>query len=362
MRTQVQRRNNMIFPPNGTSPISPLDFIALEENEEAAMTRHLTRLGGYVLRAETVKIFLTCLKAGRPFLLEGPPGGGKTTLPEAVAKAFHLPMAYLQGMKEISKQEVLFRWDASAQNEYVRQAMSLGGQSFEEARQNQWKREFLDLGELVAGYDYTARTGTPTVIIVDEVDKLDDRTQDMLLQLLDRKHVVVPLLQPNPIVGITDEALARPIVFLTSNNKPPGISDPLRSRCYYHYLEPPTVTESIAIFRARVPLATLDQIRQTAKLLKAVQARSGDIKHPPQLREILAFLNEIVREKITELTPHILHDFACTLVKTQKDTRSFHSAAHGLSRYCMSPDPEIDGVLEADGVSVFPGTQFADAA
>lgn len=352
----------MIFPPKGKAPISPLDFIALEDDEEAAMAHQLTRFGGYVPRKLTVQIFLTSLKAGRPLLLEGPPGGGKTTLPEAVAKAFRLPVAHLQCMKDLKKEELLFRWDSAAQQEYVRQAMSIGGLSFEEARQNQWKREFLDLGELVAGHEYTARTGIPTVIIVDEVDKLDDRTQDMLLQLFDRKYVVVPLLRPDPIVGITEEAIARPIVFLTSNNKPPGISDPLRSRCNYHFLEPPSVNECIAILRTRVPMATDEQIRQTAKLLRAVQARSGDIKHPPQLREILAFLNEIVREKLSVITPEVLERFACTLVKTQKDTRSFLDAAHALSSYCLLPNPEIDGVSEVMGLPVFPGTRFANAA
>jgi MoxR-like ATPase len=345
----------MIFPPEGIQPVSPLDFLRLEELPNQALANRLELLGGYVVREQTLKILVTALKAGSPLLIEGPPGGGKTTLPEALAKAFGLPMAYLQVMKGITIQEILFRWDTAAQNEFVRQAMSLGGRSFEEARGAQWKREFLDLGELVAGYDHTARTQIPSVIIIDEVDKGDDTFQGMLLQLLARQHVVVPMLQPSPIVGIREGATVRPIVFLTSNNHPPGISDPLRSRCYYHYLEAPTISECFLILRARIPAATASQICQTVKLLKACQSRAGDIKHPPQIREILAFLTEIVRNDVTEITAPVLQEYSCTLVKTQKDTRSFALATFALARACNFPDPEIDQ-LAATG---FPEYQTA---
>jgi MoxR-like ATPase len=85
------------------------------------------------------------LLSGKPWLIEGPRGGGKTALAEALAQACNLPCFYLQGMQGLTLDDVLYTWDREGQNQWVKHAVS-SGRSLNEARAEQWSKDYLVLG------------------------------------------------------------------------------------------------------------------------------------------------------------------------------------------------------------------------
>src|SRR5499426_1369487 len=151
------------------------------EDEETALA-DLLRGTGYVIQAPMLRDLSHVLKSGLPWLIEGPRGGGKTALAEALAEACNLPVFYLQGMEGLSLADVLYEWDREAQTQWVRQAIATGC-GFEEARAGQWTCEFLKLGEALAAYECAATSDAVPILICDEFDKISEKIEDTLLQL-----------------------------------------------------------------------------------------------------------------------------------------------------------------------------------
>ena len=110
---------------------------------------------GYVIQRRMLIDLKHVLRSGKPWLIEGPRGGGKTALGEALALACNLPCFYLQGMQGLTLDDVLYYWDREGQNQWVRQATS-SGKSLAAARAEQWSREYLVLGEALGAFDLAA--------------------------------------------------------------------------------------------------------------------------------------------------------------------------------------------------------------
>jgi MoxR-like ATPase len=203
---------------------------------------------GYIIQRRALIDLSHALRSRKPLLIEGPRGGGKTALAESLAEACNLTLFYLQGMDDLTIADVLYSWDREAQTQMVRQELAAGTKLME-AQDKQFTREFLILGEALAAFEY-ARLNTPApVLIIDEADKLTEKIEDMLLQLLGRGVAHVPRFGN---VGVADSA-RRPIVILLSNDIRHDLSAPLRSRCLYTWLDPPTPKEEVRILRARAP-------------------------------------------------------------------------------------------------------------
>ena len=116
-------------------------------------------------------------------------------------------------MEGLELGDVLYSWDREGQSQFVRQAIA-AGMNLVEARAQQWSADYLMFGEALGAFEYAARTGTVPILIVDEIDKLDDTIEDMLLQLFGRGYAHVPRYGN---VGVTDPELW-PIVVLLSND------------------------------------------------------------------------------------------------------------------------------------------------
>src|SRR5215475_14415336 len=151
--------------------INPRLLLA-EEGEEALAD--LLRGVGYVIQSPMLRDLAHVLRNCQPWLIEGPRGGGKTALAEALAEACNLPVYYLQGMEGLTLADVLYDWDREAQTQWVRQAIATG-RSFDEARAGQWSREFLKLGEALAAYECAAEGGAVPILICDEFDKISEK-------------------------------------------------------------------------------------------------------------------------------------------------------------------------------------------
>lgn len=192
----------------------------LELEGVSALGDRLARTG-YIIQQRILIDLSHALRSRKPLLVEGPRGGGKTALAEALAQSCNLTMFYLQGMDELTIADVLYSWDREAQTQMVRQELA-AGISLKDAQARQFSREYLILGEALGAFDYASRAEDIPVLIIDEADKLTEKVEDMLLQLLGRGWAHVPRLGDIGVRGPN----RWPIVILLSNDIRHDLSPP----------------------------------------------------------------------------------------------------------------------------------------
>src|SRR6266536_2122374 len=204
----------------------------ISEHGREALAELVARGAGYIFQLRALKDLCQSLKSGMPLLAEGERGGGKTEMVDALAYACNRPYFELQGMDDLRLRDILFEWDEQGQNKFVIQSVETKELTLEEARRQQWRKEFLNLGEILKAYDYLSTTGVVPIVKLDEFEKLPSVCQAFFYQLFTDGHASVPRLsesQGHIGVGKDDE---KPIVILTSNNQH-IVHAPLRSRCVY---------------------------------------------------------------------------------------------------------------------------------
>lgn len=317
-------------PANPHAPlIDPREYLDLHGS--AALAGRLRKRTGYCIQAPALAALVESLESSTALLAEGKPGCGKSALADALSEGFNLPHFNLQSMDGLSLSDILYSWDTQAQ------AVA--------EPETRWTREHLLLGEVLAAFDHAARKGV-CLLQVDEVDKLSERNQHMLLQLLQSGFADVPRLSPTSAVGITDRRARWPIVVLTSNDSGEIISDPLRSRCSYTWIQAPTPAEEVEILRARCPEAGFELVRSVVRL-KATIERSGDLRQKPGLREFIRLTKRLAEKGVGELTPEIVAAHACHLVKRRTDQASFLAAATRLAYVAKVANRNVDAIVEA---------------
>src|SRR5262245_16324883 len=131
--------------PKDQSRTSTDPRLLLERNGSDALATILAGVG-YLIQRRMLADLAHALRSRKPLLVEGPRGGGKTALAEALAECCNLSTFYLQGMDDLTIADVLYSWDREAQTQMVRQALAAGG-SLKEAQARQFTREYLVLGE-----------------------------------------------------------------------------------------------------------------------------------------------------------------------------------------------------------------------
>jgi MoxR-like ATPase len=296
---------------------------------------------GYILPRGMLRDLCHVLRSGLPWLIEGPRGGGKTALAEALATACNLPLFYLQGMEGLTLADVLYDWDREAQTQWVRQSVALGG-SLPEARAGQWTREFLLLGEALAAYELAAQEDIVPILICDEFDKVSEKIEDMLLQLFARGFAHIPRLGE---IGVPDQS-RWPIVILLSNDQRHDLSAPMRSRCLYSWLPPPTPREEVRILQARCPHATRTLLMQMVKLMHAVRSLPG-ITEKPGLRESIALLSALTKIGLSKMNQEDIAEHLCFLARRHFDLENLHKSLARIEMMMSAPHHEIESWMDA---------------
>lgn len=285
----------------------------------------LLRKAGYVPQKIPFDAMCNAVYMATPILLEGWRGGGKTAFPEALAKALGLRLFTLPCLADTTTDHILFSWDSAGQHHFVSQS-ALGGMPLAMALEAQWSLDFLKLGEVLDAFFYSAKHGVPSVLLIDEIDKLSQDAESALLQILARGFANIPQLRPDPRIGFipeTDKEYRRrayPIVVLTSNDLGTGVSSPLRSRGRYSFITSPTIEEMIKILATNVPDAGPRLLFQTAKLIHGVMGLP--LLEKPALREFIMLLETFVAYGYTFLTAEIIGENIDCLAKTRKDVES----------------------------------------
>lgn len=323
--------------------IDPRRFLC--EHGRDALAELVAREAGYIFQSRPLKDLCQSLKSGMPLLAEGERGGGKTEMVDALAYACNGPYFELQGMEGLSLKDILFEWDEQAQNKFVVQAVETGVLTLEQARRQQWRREFVNLGEILKAYDYLATTGIVPIVKLDEFEKLPQVCQAFFYQLFTDGHASIPRLDENNGqigVGKSDE---KPIVVLTSNNQH-VVHPPLRSRCVYTKVRLPTDFEEARILHSRVPQASSEMLIQVVKMVRYIRLMMPTVRDKPGLRESIALLRALITEHIDALSAEVIDDHLGFIARNSDDLANLELGLQRLEKAAQTSDSVIEEMIQ----------------
>jgi MoxR-like ATPase len=271
---------------------------------DVAELTDLLRSGGYLADRGLSTAAYVAMTLGRPLLLEGEVGVGKTELAKVLATVFGRRLIRLQCYEGIDTNQALYEWDYARQMLQIR-ALSERDLADEEQVDKLFGPKFLLERPLLTA----VREGDRAVLLIDEVDRADDEFEAFLLELLSDFQITIPE------IG-TIAADAPPLVILTSN-RTRELHDALKRRCLYHWVGYPSADREVEIIRVRAPESSETLAR---KVVGAVnRLRSLDLAKPPGIAETLdwvATLNVLGRE---ELDPQTVEDTLGAVIKERDD-------------------------------------------
>lgn len=228
------------------------------------------------------------LRMRRPLFLEGAAGVGKTELAKTLSGVLDAPLIRLQCYEGLDAAQALYDWDFPRQLLHLRAAEAAGVTDVDRLEGELYDRRFLVARPLLQALETT-----PSVLLVDELDRADDEFEAFLLEVLSDFTISVPELG-------TIHAEQPPVVIVTSN-RTREVHDALKRRCLYHWLEHPGFDREVAIIRRRLPDATE---RMASTVAQAAQAlRSSDLLKPPGIAESIDWTEALVTLGARELDP-----------------------------------------------------------
>lgn len=233
---------------------------------------------GYIADDALVTTLYVAVRLNRPLLIEGAAGVGKTEVAKAAARAFGRELVRLQCYEGLDESKALYEWN------YQKQLLAIQMGSRDQARQSMkdlFGEEYLLERPLLK----SIRSEAPVVLLIDEIDKADAEFEAFLLELLSEMQVTIPE------YGVV-RARSLPFIVLTSNHTRP-LSEALRRRCAYLYLEYPDVEKEIAILTSKLP--GLDEVL-AAQVARAVAwlRRSEKVTKKPSVAESLDWASALM--------------------------------------------------------------------
>jgi MoxR-like ATPase len=261
---------------------------------------------GYIADEDLASLVWMGLALERPLLLEGEAGVGKTAIAAACARALNRPLLRLQCYEGLDLSQSVYEWNYSRQLLEIRLAEA--GQGDRAAlRENLFSEAFLLERPLLQAI----RCAEPCVLLIDEIDRADEAFEAFLLEMLSEYQVTVPE------IG-TLKALSKPLVVLTSNGTR-DLSDALRRRCLFHYVDFPTLAREMHIVRTLVPEAAGRLVEEAVAFVQRL--RKQDLEKIPGVAETLDWVRVLFKLGYSELPvdPQLLLPSLAALLKTRTD-------------------------------------------
>jgi MoxR-like ATPase len=255
-------------------------------------------------------VFLA-LRLGKPLLLEGEPGVGKTAAAKALARALDAPFLRLQCYEGLTAGEALYEWNYQRQLLAIRLAESRHERL---ADADLFTGEFLQERPILAAVRHQGPV--PPVLLIDEIDRADDEFEALLFEFLGEAAVTIPELG-------TFTAVTPPVVVLTSNRSR-ELHDALRRRCLYHWIDFPGPARAAEILRRTVPGAADSLIRSTTEFISEVRAL--DLEKAPGMAESIDWVGALSALGVTDLVRgDVIHTIGA-IAKTPDDRETIFAA------------------------------------
>ena len=295
----------------------------MEESDRLDELKDRMRSVGYVCDDRIAMALLLAGELGKPILAEGPAGVGKTELSRAYSKAFGMPLVRLQCYEGLDEAKALYEWNYKKQ--LLRIQADSSGRSWNEMEDDLFGEDFLLPRPLLKAIRNTEKV----VLLVDEVDKADVEFEAFLLEILSDFAVSIPELG-------TITANNIPFVVLTSN-RTRELSEALRRRCLYLYLDFPDAEREMEIISILVPDVALTLSRKLVAVVR--QIRTMDLKKVPSIAETVDWARAVVVLGRDSIDEELLISTLSLLVKEQKDLERVMASTQSLARQASWTQP-----------------------
>ncbi len=266
--------------------------------------RDLLQSASYVCDAQLATALAMAEGLSRPLLLEGEAGVGKTFVAQALAEATGRRLIRLQCYEGLDVSHAIYEWN------YQRQILAIARTRDSEATISNdalFSDEFLLKRPLLEAITQE----TAPVLLIDEIDRADEEFEAFLLEVLADHQITIPELG-------TIHANAKPLTILTSNGTR-ELSDALRRRCLFHYIDYPDIATELRIIQAQVPECSIQMANRIAAFVQNL--RREDLKKKPGIAETLDWTAALVGLEIDDLAndPEAVHQTLMCILKTRED-------------------------------------------
>ena len=297
----------------------------------------------YIYDDSLITTLLVALQLGRPLLIEGAAGVGKTEIAKVMAAALDRELVRLQCYEGLDEGKALYEWNYQKQLLAIQVSRDL--KSPEALTASLFSDDYLLERPLLR----SIRSEEPVVLLIDEIDKADEEFEAFLLELLSEMQVTIPE------VG-TIRAKTIPFVVLTSNRTRP-LSEALRRRCAYLYIQYPSLEKEVAIIRAKLPNVNEHLALQVAQAIHDLRENQAILKKP-SIAETLDWVAALEALGISDLTGEAMDQTKGFVLKNSEDLEALSGGGRcgegGHCGHCHSeaapeaPD-DADKIAQAQG-------------
>jgi MoxR-like ATPase len=270
-------------------------------------TLALLKRGQYLADRSLATVLFLALKMGRPILLEGEAGVGKTEIAKVLAATLGRNLIRLQCYEGLDVSAAVYEWNYAAQMIAIRLAEAEGSVDREQLSAGIFSERYLVKRPLLQALEPDPRG--PPVLLIDELDRTDEAFEAFLLEVLSDFQVTVPELG-------TIRAPAAPIVIVTSN-RTREIHDALKRRCLYHWVDYPDAARELAILKAKAPNAPEKLTKEIVAFVQRL--RKSDLFKVPGVAETIDWATALTELDAVGLDPQGVTDTLGVLLKYQDD-------------------------------------------
>jgi MoxR-like ATPase len=258
---------------------------------------------GYLAGESTALVSFLAAKLGKPVLVEGPAGVGKTELAKALSRSTGRRLIRLQCYEGLDEAKALYEWNYRKQ--LLRIQTEAAGTGWDAVQEDIFGEEFLLTRPLLQAIS----SEEPVVLLIDEIDKTDQEFEAMLLEVLSDFQISIPEL------GVI-EATSHPLVLLTSNNSR-ELTEALKRRCLYLWLDYPDVERELEIVRLHAPELSETMARKLVEVVHMV--RGLDLKKPPSIAESIDWARALLMLGADDIDGSVFERTMSIIVKHRTD-------------------------------------------